>query len=80
MKTVKIMRIVKVIKGPDDIYKVYFPINLVTKIIKIGNRSSIFSVNNGPWPVLSSINFTKTTPREQFLFYINEEKPFVMEE
>lgn len=80
MKTIKI---VKIIKGFDNVYEKFFPINLITKTItRNDNTQGIFSVNNFCWNInsLSCVELKDSTPREQFLFYLNYEKPFVLKE
>lgn len=77
----KTLRIVKVTKE-DGYTKKYFPINLITKIVQ-HNGLFIHSLTNNPWNYYSGIPYIKVidaTPQEQFLFYINHEKPFVLKE
>lgn len=50
MKTIKIVKVVKIFKNSYDVDLQFFPINLITKIVKRGEYShDIFSVTNSPW-------------------------------
>lgn len=88
MKTIRIIKIEKVIRGPNNAYEKFFPSNLITKIIIYNENTQliytqrIYSINNHSWnlnPLLCFIKVINATPREQFLFYLNHEKPFVLE-
>lgn len=80
---IKIVKIVKIIKKSNNVYGQYFPTNLITKMITHDdNIQSIFSINNHSWNPIKLIHteFINATSQEQFLFYLNYEKPFVLEE
>ena len=78
----KTIRIVKITKDFGQT-KTYFPMNLITKIARHKDGLFIYSLTNSPWIYFSEIPYIKVidaTPQEQFLFYLNYEKPFVLEE
>ena len=75
---IKTLKIVKVISN-DRLSN--FPNNLVTRVAKKMDYAVIFSEHNIGWMYPNPyIKVIDATPREQFLFYVNNEKPFVLEE
>lgn len=74
--------IVKVIDS--DMRDIYFPNNLITIIYEDRNKvKQILSKSGNRWYYYYGMDYIRVinaTPREQFLFYLNGEKPFVLEE
>jgi len=75
--------VVVIIKTKIDMPNI-FPINLVTKIIKCEDGLTVIGISNyhSFWAHITggSLEVRKATDRESFLYHLNGEKPFILED